>query len=82
MKLRITPFITNEWSVRAIGDVIPALESALASTPGTIEVSGEVAEQIAADCEFYVDPKAIDATGAERAGYRALLRQIRKQQGR
>ena len=75
MRLRISPTIAAEWDARCIGDVIPALAS-VDYSDGSIEVPIEVAIEIAADCRFYIDPKAVDATGAERAAYRALLRQI------
>lgn len=75
MRLRISPTIAAEWDTRCIGDVIPALAD-IDYSGGAIEVSPEVAAEIADDCRFYIDPKAVDATGAERAAYRALLRQI------
>jgi len=77
IKLKITPAISNEWQVRCISDVIPALDG-VDWTAGQIEVSAEVAREIAADCEFYINPKAVDATAGERAAYRGLLRQVRE----
>ncbi|WP_096697632.1 hypothetical protein [Polaromonas sp. AER18D-145] len=63
--------------MRGISDVIPAL-GAVDWTSGQVKVSAEVAREIAADCEFYIDPKAVDATAGERAAYRGLLRQVRE----
>lgn len=75
VKLRISATICNEWDTRCIGDVIPEL-SGINYYQSAITVSNEVAKQIAADCEFYMDPKAVDATAGERAAYRALRNQI------
>jgi hypothetical protein len=75
MRLRISSAIASEWDTRCISDVIPALEG-LDYHGGALEVSPETAAEIAADCAFYIDPKAVDATAGERAAYRALLRQI------
>lgn len=75
VKLRLSAAIRNEWDVRCIGDVIPALASVDYSQP-VIEVSEQTARAIADDCRFYMDPAAVDATLGERAAYRALLRQI------
>lgn len=77
VRLRISAAICAEWDSRCIGDVVPALAETDYHQQD-IEVSEEVARQIAADCEFYIDPKAVDATAGERAAYRALLNQIRK----
>jgi len=74
--LQISPAIANEWNVRCIGDVIPALSTW--DGAAKLEVDAATANEIASDCRFYIDPKAIDATGAERAAYRGLLRQIEK----
>jgi hypothetical protein len=75
MKLKISPAIAAEWDTRCIGEVVPALAD-IDYHNGAIEVSSEAAAEIAADCAFYIDPKAVDATAGERAAYRALLRQI------
>ena len=75
MRLRISSTIAAEWDTRCIGDVIPALAS-VDYDQGSIEVDPETAAEIAADCRFYIDPKAVDAAAGERAAYRALLRQI------
>lgn len=75
--LSLSPAIITEWSARCIADVIPALSSW--SGAAQIEVSEQTAAEIAADCRFYINPKAVDASPAERAAYRGLLRQIEKQ---
>ena len=75
MKLKISPTIANEWSVRCIGDVIPALAEVDLAQP-TIEVDAMVAAEIAADCKFYLDPWGPETTVGERSAYRALLKQI------
>ena len=78
MKLKISKAIANEWDSRGIGEVIPALDM-VDRRASEIEVSPEVASEIAADCRFYIDPEAVDATVGERSAYRALLRQIERQ---
>lgn len=75
MRLRISPAMVAEWDARCIGDVIPALRD-IDYQQGSIEVDLETAAEIAEDCKFYIDPKAVDATAGERAAYRALLRQM------
>jgi hypothetical protein len=69
--------MAREWQVRCIADVIPTLSTWTGAA--TLEVNAATAGEIASDCRFYIDPKAVDATGAERAAYRGLLRQIEKQ---
>lgn len=76
MRLTITPAIRNEWMTRCISDVVPALADLPWETDPAIEVKPAVAAEIRADCVFYIDPKAVDATAGERAAYRALLKQI------
>lgn len=76
MRLAITPAIRNEWMTRGISDVVPALASLPWDTAPSIEVGPSAAAEIRADCAFYIDPMAVDSTAAERAAYRALLRQI------
>lgn len=76
MRLIISPTIHNEWQVRSIGDVIPSLNTIPWEERATIEVDAVTADEIRADCEFYIDPKAVDATIGERAAYRGLLKQI------
>ncbi|ABD72068.1 hypothetical protein Rfer_4382 (plasmid) [Rhodoferax ferrireducens T118] len=61
---------------RCITDVVPALADLPWDTATAIEVEPPVAAEIRADCAFYIDPKAVDATAGERAAYRALLHQI------
>ena len=75
--LRISPVIAREWQARCIADVIPALS--IWDGAAKLEVDAATASEIASDCRFYIDPKAVDATGAERTAYRGLLRQIEKQ---
>jgi hypothetical protein len=76
MLLKITPSIRNEWRVRAIGDVVPALNALPWEAENVIHVDAQTASEIHADCAFYIDPKAVDASVGERAAYRALMRQI------
>lgn len=76
MRLAITPTIRNEWMSRCITDVVPALADLPWNTAPVIEVGPAVAAEIRADCAFYIDPKAVDATAGERSAYRALLKQI------
>lgn len=76
MLLRISPAIRNEWQVRAITDVIPALENLPWEAENVILVDSSTAKEIRADCAHYIDPKAIEATIGERSAYRALMRQI------
>lgn len=76
MQLRITPAIRNEWLSRGIGDVVPALEILPWHSDSAIEVDAQTAQQIRADCAFYIDPNAVDASVGERAAYRALMKQI------
>lgn len=76
MRLKITPTMRNEWQVRGITDVIPSLAKLPWATENAFEVDTATANEIRADCAWYIDPKAVDATTGERAAYRAMLRQI------
>lgn len=76
MRLKISLSIRNEWQVRSIGSVIPALESLPWENESCIEVEPEIAKEIRDDCAFYVDPKAVDASVGERSAYRGLMKQI------
>lgn len=76
MKLKLTPSLRNEWEVRCIEDVVPSLATIQWRSASVIEVDDSTAAEIKADCEFYIDPDAVDATVGERSTYRALLRQI------
>ena len=76
MLLKISPSIRNEWQVRSIGDVIPALNSLPWGVRSVVHVDAQTAKEIHADCAFYIDPKAVDASVGERSAYRALMRQI------
>ena len=75
--IKLSPTMQHEWHSRCIGDVI----SGLADYNGqpTVTVDDDTAREIAADCRHYINPRAIDASPAERAAYRALMRQIEKQ---
>lgn len=70
IRLTLSDKIQHEWQVRSIGGVIPALDGY--SGERTVYVDHGVAREIVADCEFYADPKAIDATAGERRAYKAL----------
>lgn len=74
MQLNLSTKITNEWQVRCIGDVVPALADF--SGEKKIEVDIATAKEIMADCEFYMDATALDTTPSERKAYRALRDQI------
>lgn len=76
MLLKITPTMRNEWQVRDIAAVIPTLAELPWETAKEVEVDTRTANEIRADCAWYIDPKAVDATVGERAAYRAMLRQI------
>ncbi len=76
MLLKITDALRNEWQVRSIGDVVPALNALPWETEAVIQVDTKTAREIHADCALYIDPKAVDASVGERAPYRALMRQI------
>ena len=73
MKLSLSKVIVQEWQSRCIGDVIPTLRDWRGSP--TVVVDDKTAREIAEDCLWYADPKAVDATPGERAAYRGLLRQ-------
>lgn len=75
-QLKLTPSIINEWSVRCIGDVIPGLNAVEWADQRSIEVGRDVAQEIKADCEFYLDRDGPDTTVGERSAYRGLLKQI------
>ncbi len=76
ISIRISDMIRNEWQTRGITDIVPMLANLAWETSDVIKVDLKAAAEIRADCEFYIDPKAVDATLGERAAYRALLRQI------
>jgi hypothetical protein len=76
MLLKISTSIRNEWQVRAITDVIPSLAQIPWEMENVIFVDNTTAKEIRADCSFYLDPNAVDATVGERSAYRALMRQI------
>jgi hypothetical protein len=76
IKLKLSPAMQNEWQTRCIGDVVPALADWDGSL--SLTVTEQTAREIAADCEFYINPKAVDATVGERSAYRCLLRQVQK----
>lgn len=76
MRLKITPTMRNEWQVRCITDMIPALAELPWESENAVEIDAGTANEIRADCAWYIDPKAVDATAGERAAYRAMLRQI------
>lgn len=73
--LKVPPTIRREWMTRCIADVIPALDGY--GGEAVVMVDHAVAAEIAGDCEFYADPKAVDATAGERAAYRAFGKQVR-----
>lgn len=80
VRLRISETMTNEWAVRGIEDVIPRLADCRSyqAPAGEIEVDAALAQEIAADCRFYLDKDGPETTVGERSAYRGLLRQIEK----
>lgn len=76
VKLRLSPTMRHEWQARSIGSVITALDGY--GGEDFVMVDAAVASEIAADCAFHADPKAIDASPGERAAYRALGAAIAK----
>ena len=73
VQINLSPTIQNEWQTRCIGDVVPALADYAGEA--SVLVDHAVLEEIKADCRFYINPKAVDATPGERSAYRALLKQ-------
>lgn len=78
--LRLSAAIRNEWRVRCIADVIPALEGACWDVP-RFATDYATLEAIRKDCAFMASPECVDAYPAERAAYRALLKQCEALQG-
>lgn len=66
MRLAITPTFRNACMTRCISDVVPALAKLPWDTAQAIKVGTAVAAEIRADCAFYIDSKAVDATAGER----------------
>lgn len=75
MRLTLSPTIRNEWQVRCIGDVVPALAEYCGQRQIDVD-SAVVAAEIAADCRFQADPRCVDNSPATRRAYLGLLRQI------
>jgi hypothetical protein len=75
--LRLSSAIRNEWAVRSIGGVIPALDG-MPLNSEWLRVPETVAREILADCEFMADPKAVDSTIGERRAYSALAALCRR----
>lgn len=76
IKLSLSPTIRREWQSRCIADVVPALDGYEGQAAAMVDHT--TALEIAKDCEWYADPKAVDATAGERAAYRALAKQIKE----
>lgn len=73
--LKLSPTIANEWLVRSIGSVIPQLDDYAIEPGRKIMVDRATLDEIIADCVFMADPKAVDASPAERRAYRAMRAQ-------
>lgn len=73
--LKLSRAIANEWLVRSIGGVIPALDDYAIEPGRKIMVDRATVEEIIDDCRFMADPKAVDASAAERRAYRAMRAQ-------
>lgn len=76
--LQLSPTIVHEWMARCIGDVIPALGDQIFKAGQTVAVDRATLDEIAADCAFMSDPKAVDCSPGERRAYRAMLAQCRR----
>lgn len=74
--LRISEAIRNEWMVRGIGEVIPALDGI--EIGDAITVPESVVREVLADCQYMTDKDGPDTTLGERSAYRALAVQCRK----
>ena len=73
--LKLSPIIANEWLVRSIGSVIPQLDDYAIEPGRKIMVDRATVNEIVADCKFMTNPKAVDASPAERRAYRAMRAQ-------
>ena len=74
MKIKISPTIAHEYSVRCIFDCVQG--------PGVYDLGALDVAEIKADAEFYTHPNGPETTIAERSAYRGLLMQISKAEGR
>ena len=70
MRLLLSHTIRHEWQVRCIGDVVPGL--AAYGGEAHVDIDAHTAQDIAADCRFQADPKAIDQPSGVRLAYEAL----------
>ena len=70
MRLLLSYTIRREWQVRCIGDVVPGL--AAYGGEAHVDIDAHTAQDIAADCRFQADPKAIDQPPGVRLAYEAL----------
>jgi hypothetical protein len=70
MRLLLSHTIRREWQVRCIGDVVPGL--AAYGGEAYVDIDANTAQDIAADCRFQADPKAIDQPPGVRLAYEAL----------
>ena len=76
IKLSLSPTIRREWQTRCIADAVPALDGYAGEA--AVMVDHATALEIAKDCDWYADPKAVDATPGERSAYRTSGKQIRE----
>ena len=74
MRLTLTPVIRQEWQVRCIGDVVPALADYIGQAH--VDITAATAAEIAADCRFQADPRCIDHAPGVRLAYSALMRRL------
>lgn len=70
MRVLLSHTIRREWQVRCIGDVVPGL--AAYGGEAHVDIDADTARDIAADCRFQADPKAIDQPPGVRLAYEAL----------
>jgi|HubBroStandDraft_5_1064220.scaffolds.fasta_scaffold307660_1 hypothetical protein len=79
LRVKISAAIANEWSNRAIADVIPELPE-YEYRGCVLSVPIRIAREILADCEFNGDVKCgpEEMSGGTRRAYRALATQLRE----
>lgn len=73
MKIKISPTIAHEYSVRCIFDCVQGA--------GVYDLEAVDVAEIKADAEFYTHPNGPYTTAGERAAYTGLLVQIAKAEG-
>lgn len=79
IKIKVSSTIADEWSTRAIHDVIPNVPE-FDYAGGELVVTTDVAREILADCDFNADRRAgpEEMPIGTRRAYRAMAEQVRK----